>query len=345
MKDTKRARIIRGLKQLVLSSGNGISRSDAAEKLQIDLRTAAFYLEQLSDSGLLVRETAPVSGKGRPGTIYCSNAGKLCFMGLQIDNMHSCTAVVVDSGGRELVRDALSFPENSSRLRVFNTILELIMRYKNFDNRMLCGVGMAISRWLQPPLAGEDVYANLSDFLERESGVPVHRDIKINALAFALARELDCRDLAVVHAGRVLEFGLVLDGVPNGDFSRREAWLAHLCVNPDGRRCYCGKHGCLENYITSGALNERLQNNPGNATVRALGEMLGTAMVRLARKYPVKAILLIGLDELFPAAETYFSDRVPTGVRLATRTLVPLADCGAALESAYYELYRYTQDV
>ena len=181
MKDTKRARITRALKQLALTSHNGVSRSGAAEYLNIDLRTASLYLEQLTENGLLRCEKSSSGGKGRPHTVYRSNADNLCFMGIQIYSNLDVSAVVIDSVGRELQCENITLPENVSRLTVFSEVLELVKRNQKVGTRSLYGIGLAISRWLQPPLAGEDVYANLADYLERESNVAVHRDVNINA--------------------------------------------------------------------------------------------------------------------------------------------------------------------
>ena len=342
MKDTKRARVIRELKQLALANSGGISRAEAAEKLGIDLRTAAVYLEELADGGLLRSETVPCSGKGRPHSVYRSNADNLSFLGLQICSGAEASAVLTDSVGRKLAGEKFTLPENASRLSVFSALLEVVKRYKNFQNKRLYAVGLAISRWLQPPLAGEDAYANLAEYLQRESSVTVYRDVNINVVAFAAARKLDCRNLAVVHPGKVIEFGLVNDGVTDKEFAKREAWLSHLCVNPDGRRCYCGKYGCLENYVTSGARSERITPANAHAAMRALGEMLGVAMVRISRKYPVEKIVLMAADELFPAAEEYFISRVGNSCKLCLSHPINEVDYGAALLAAQYELYRYT---
>lgn len=343
MKDTKRARVIRELKQLVLTNSGGISRADAAQNLQIDLRTASVYLEELAAGGLLRSETVPCAGKGRPHTVYRSNADNLSFLGLQISEGFSASVVLIDSVGRRLAEERCALPENGSRLSVFSALLDIVRHYSVFQGKRLYAVGLAISRWLQPPLAGEDGYANLSEYLQRESGVAVYRDVNINAVAFAFARKQDCADLAIVHPGRVIEFGLVQEGVPDKEFAKREAWLAHLCVNPDGRRCYCGKYGCLENYVTSGARSERITPANAHVTVRALGEMLGVAMVRIARKYPLEKILLFGADELFPAAEEYFSQRAVGSCKIGLAHQPPEVAYGAALEAAHYELYRYTK--
>ena len=344
MQDTKHARIIRSLKQLTLSSRTGVSRAEAAKSLQIDLRTASFYLEQLADLGLLRSEKTPCIGKGRPHVTYRSNADNLCFLGLQILNNLTVSAVVIDASGRELQHSQITLPENMSRLSAFSCILQLVNQFKDNGNGKLYGIGMAISRWLQPPLAGEDVYANLADFLERETGLAVHRDVNINTLAFAQAKQLNCHNLAIVHPGNVIEFGLVRDGLPDVNFAKREAWLSHVCVNPDGRRCYCGKHGCLENYVTHGARHERLLNNNKSATLKTLGTMLGIAMVRLVRKYPVETLLLLGAEELFPAAEEYFKTRIPSGVNFYCKRNSLTVDYGAALMSAHFELHRFTEE-
>ena len=345
MKDTKRARIFRELKQLVLQTPGGISRGDAAEHLGIDLRTASTYLEQLAANGLLCCETEKVSGKGRPHTVYRSNARQLAFLGLQIQNNLAVFASVTDAAGKMLGREAIRLSEHASRLSAFAAILELVNRARHTGNYCLYGIGLAISRWLQPPLAGEDVYANLADYLERETGLAVYRDVNINAVAFDLARQLNCRDLALVHTGKVIEFGLVRDGHPAGDFAKREAWLAHLCVNPDGRRCYCGKYGCLENYVTFGARNERLKADDSPLTLRTLGNMLGVAMVRLVKKYPVQSVVLMGCPDIFPAAEEYFASRVPAGVHLLCHRQNHSVEYGAALMSAHMELHRFTEGI
>ena len=65
MIDTKRARITRALKQFILSSSGAVSRGDVAHALNIDLRTAASYLEDLCNSGLLRCEKFVSGGKGR----------------------------------------------------------------------------------------------------------------------------------------------------------------------------------------------------------------------------------------------------------------------------------------
>lgn len=345
MKDTKRARIIRQLKQQILASSAGVSRADAARELNIDLRTAAAYLEQLAECGLLRCEKVVSGGKGRPCGIYRSNADNLCFLGMHIARNLHISCMVIDSLGRELKSCAIDLDPAASRLSAFNAVLELVRECSKLEGKVLYGIGLAISRWLQPPLSGEDVYANLVDFLSRETGVAVYRDVIINVGAFILARQLNCRNLALIHTGEVIEFGLVRDGVPVPDFSKREAWLSHICVKPDGHRCYCGKYGCFENYVTYASRREFFNSSVNRTgTQRALGEMLGAAMVRLVRKFPVEAIVFLDANDIFFNAEDYFFAHVNSKVSLLRHHAAPNAEYAAASMAAYFELHRYTGD-
>ena len=346
MEDTRKARIVRALKELVLRSPAGISRQEAASALGIDLRTAAAHLERLTGAGLFRRKPAPAEGKGRPGLVYRSNAGELAFLGLTLAQNLTLQVTAVDAAGNVLREELLRLSGDGSRLAVFTPIRDCAARYRSVDGKRLYGIGLAISRWLQPPLSGEDTYAKLSDYLEREIGVAVHRDVNINALAYAWSVRLGIPDLAVIHTGLVIEFGLVRGGEPERDFARREAWLSHLCVNPKGRQCYCGKYGCLENYVTSGALRERLKAPSSPVARRSLGAMLALALRRLARKYQVDSLLLFGADEIFAETERALRAGDDGAAPRLFRMDSSLKVCrGAALEAAHFELHRFTRQI
>ena len=81
------------------------------------------------------------------------------------------------------------------------------------------------------------------------------------------------------------------------------------------------------------------------ATLRALGEMLGVAMVRLVRKYPVETVILVGADDIFPAADEYISGRLPVGVSVSCKRNLPLVDYAAGIEAAQFELHCITKDI
>lgn len=260
---TKKSRKLMELKRLLLNS-DGISRSEAATLTDLDIRTAGAYLEELVESGLARGVVQPPKGQGRPSVLFLPNRDNLCYVGLLISAELVVTGCIIDYDDNILSRDSFRFDKNCSKLTVFRRLLDFIKEsvVKHPEYR-LTAAGIAISRWLQPPLASYDLYSGLADYLTRESGVPVYRDININMLAYLYSKRYNCRNLALVSPGRVIELGMVINNFPVAKLYEHEQWLAHLTMNPQGRKCYCGKRGCLENYVTAGALQERWNASGG----------------------------------------------------------------------------------
>lgn len=294
-KKTKKARKLMELKRLVLNS-DGIRRGEAARLVDLDIRTASAYLEELVAGGLLRCELEPAGGKGRPGNLYYPNRENLCYLGLVITadlNMGLC---VLDYRNQVLDTGRIRFDRACSKLTVFRKVLELVRQaVRPHPERRLGAIGIAVSRWLQPPLASFDLYSGLVDFLNRETGVPVYRGVNINMLAFQASIHYGCRNLALIHPGKVLEFGLVINGFPASNLFEHEDWLAHLPVNKTGRKCYCGQRGCLENYVTEGAVAERLHQlgvNESPALSADIEQYLGAACREIAAIYHPEMIIM-----------------------------------------------------
>ena len=70
---------------------------------------------------------------------------------------------------------------------ILNEILSAINKATvRFKDRTLGGLGLSVSRWLQPPIASYDVYSGLTEVIERHAGVKVYRDNLINSRAYQM---------------------------------------------------------------------------------------------------------------------------------------------------------------
>jgi predicted NBD/HSP70 family sugar kinase len=255
----KKSRKLTELKRLILNS-SGISRGEVARLADLDIRTASSYLEEMCRSGIIKKEQEAASGKGRPGFIYLSNTDKLMYVGIAItrDNLIVCS--VGDINNKKLYSGELNCSSESSKLTVFNEILSVIGKATDhLKDRNLGAIGLSVSRWLQPPIASYDVYSGLSEVIERHTGVKVYRDNLINSRAYHISAVTGKRNLAVIHPGNVIELGVLKDGKALTSPFEHEFKLAHLTVDEKGPACYCGKKGCLENYVTDKALREEIK--------------------------------------------------------------------------------------
>jgi predicted NBD/HSP70 family sugar kinase len=267
---TKKDRRNAQLKQFILQSGT-VTRAEVVEHLDLDIRTATAYLEKLCCQGFCRQENGTPDGKGRPGIVYSANSDNMVFAGVLISQKMTMDCVLSTIDGNILEKKMWEYSSRQSKLTLFNSILDMIRDVTDsYPDKILGGIGVAVSRWLQPPLAAYDLYSGLIKFLEKETGVMVYRTLNINALAYDAANTYSCKDITVFHTGNVIELGIIQNGRNILNYQEHESALAHLRVNKNGPRCYCGKKGCLENYVTNGALQEKISSISPGASVDEL---------------------------------------------------------------------------
>ncbi len=149
---------------------------------------------------------------------------------------------------------------------------------------------------------------------------------------------------------------LVLDG---SIFGGRHGWsgeIGHTVIDPDGPRCRCGAHGCLEQYSGKDALMRAAgldQDLPvrhlqraaaaGDAAALAAFEMgaraLGTAIANAVNLIDVETVILGGLyallaDRLVPGIERILRDRVLSAPWSDMRVRPAVVRGGAAMTGA-----------
>jgi predicted NBD/HSP70 family sugar kinase len=353
------------LKVLILSS-SGVSRGEVASLADLDIRTASSYLEELCRSGIIKKEQEPSEGKGRPGFIYLSNTDKLMFAGVSISRDNRILFRMADINNEKLHTEDLICNAESSKLTVFNEILSAINKATvRFKDRTLGGIGLSVSRWLQPPIASYDVYSGLTEVIERHAGVRVYRDNLINSRAYQMGSVSGRRNLAIIHPGNVIELGVLKDGRTLTSPFEHEFSLAHLTVDENGPACYCGKKGCLENYVTDKALIENMKreyalngineglpdlystSTPDNQVINRIavqtGKYLARACEHIADSYHPEIIYLMVPDnDLYKKTLGYYKSK--TGVSVEITILPSVLDevvAGTTAMAAFFSAKQF----
>ncbi len=130
--------------------------------------------------------------------------------------------------------------------------------------RHFAGVFMAV-QGIVAPLAGSIVWSPalsarnvpLAERLRAALHCPVILDNDANAVGQAVAAQPQFaayRHVAVVMLGNGVGMCLLVDGKPYLGASGASAEFGHTKVGIDGPLCACGKHGCIEAYISDYAL-------------------------------------------------------------------------------------------
>lgn len=124
--------------------------------------------------------------------------------------------------------------------------------------------------------------------LEARTGLPARVDNDAKALALAEgrwggARGEDHYISMVVSTG--VGGGVVLDGRLLDGRTANAGHIGHVIVNPGGRQCVCGAHGCLEAEASGtaiAALTGRPAADAGREVVARSGQMVGRAVASVA---------------------------------------------------------------
>ncbi|MGH7948577.1 MAG: ROK family protein [Candidatus Binataceae bacterium] len=116
----------------------------------------------------------------------------------------------------------------------------------------------------------------LKEKLERRLGPRVALENDANAWAlgeFWRGAARGHRDVVLITLGTGVGGGLIVDGRMVHGHRGGAGELGHMTVNPDGPRCDCGSHGCLESYASASGLSALVAHR------------LGKRSAKLPRKY------------------------------------------------------------
>ena len=167
----------------------------------------------------------------------------------------------------------------------------------------------------------------LADLLQKRIGAPVYIDNDVNTLTLTelwFGRGQGIDNFLTVTIGRGVGSGIVLCGKLYTGLRGGAGEFGHTVIDPGGPLCACGKHGCLEMYISDPALVrqahaagmsietvEELVSLAESGTAAAqeilssAGKMLGQALANLVNLLAPQLIIVSG--EGVRAGELLFS--------------------------------------
>lgn len=309
------------IKNLILSS-KGITRKEISDKLNLDIRTVASHAEKLVDSGLIRMEFGNTGKQGRPMWFYYKNTNDEYYLGVMLEIDHISYALICYPGRTIVKSDYIRIPLESKSRRVgWSSIMNVLGTFiKEHRHLNICGVSFGISRWLQPPLFGLNAYQeDFIDAVRREFSIDAFSCTSVSAYTFKV-QELfpEMKRIAMLHLGYILELGIVLDGKVPKDIIDIEYQFSHIQVDASGEGCYCGKRGCIEGYVTKGAIKDKLEEmgrpmefiefrrllerrqDAGLLPfAEKIGKLLGAAVKHLVDQYDLDCVVLKDCPRVF----------------------------------------------
>ncbi|KAA1024997.1 MULTISPECIES: ROK family protein [unclassified Pseudonocardia] len=184
-------------------------------------------------------------------------------IGLDIGGTKVAGAIVGEDGTvhAELRRNT---PDTSDADTMTTLLREMVEELRGgTEGADVCAIGVGAAGTVEWPVgrirwAPNNNYENwdVRGLLEASCGLPVVVDNDGNVAGLAEARLGGTRndDMVLLTVGTGIGAGIVLDGKIYRGPHGLGAEVGHMNVNPDGPKCGCGNHGCLEAVASGTAL-------------------------------------------------------------------------------------------
>ena len=313
---SERVRVHRGHTRLVLSAiraAGELSRAQAAEVTGLHIMTVGRVAEELIERGFLQeREKEGGSQVGRPPRLLRLRESSLVCAGMFLER-NMLHLGLISPSGQLCAYTGIPVPEGTfapERITPWmaDSLALFLKEHAGLSPRGAVGVAapgiLDITR-------GEIVFsANL--YWERVPLLPVLRerlpgydfifenDVKAAAIAESRFGGLgNCRNVVVLSIGNGIGAAVILDGKLYRGRNNMAGEIGHITINPAGKICACGKVGCLQTYLTPGALLTEVQVLHPDITIPELfalfhkGDPFVSALINRTAEYICFAINLL----------------------------------------------------
>jgi predicted NBD/HSP70 family sugar kinase len=273
LRRSNRSRILRGLHRL----GGSATRPDLVELSGLSAATVSLLVTELLDEGVLVAAPRAAVSRGRPPEELRFDPRFGVLVGIDVAETYvRAAAFDLALGGLAHWRAEQHRPLGGTELvDVCARAVDALRR--QVAERPLLGVGVSVPGQVDPArglalaspgrrTADVPLGPDLADHL-RLPVVHVDNPLRASVMAelwLGAGRRFD--DLAVLTLGTGVGAGLAVGGMLRRGAHQVAGEWGHVPVSHDGRRCPCGRDGCLEAYLGApGLLRTLAEERAGTA--------------------------------------------------------------------------------
>ncbi|GGM23475.1 xylose repressor [Micromonospora sonchi] len=249
------------------------SRADIAARTGLNKATVSSLVSELIDQRL-VRETGLTENRvGRPATMLVLDGEPYAALGLQI-SADELVAVAIDLGGNRLLTWRRAFAAAAAppteTMRALAALTRRAIGRVSAQGRTVLGLTVGVPGLVDPtgavPLATAlgwrdvPVAADLRAAL-RQPSFAVGVDTVANLAALAEQRHgtyAGSTDLVHLTGGITVGAGIIAAGRLLRGGRGFAGEISHLCLDPTGPPCRCGRRGCLTALVGLPAVVRRL---------------------------------------------------------------------------------------
>ncbi|WP_455502926.1 ROK family transcriptional regulator [Blautia sp.] len=240
------------------------SKLQIVQDLQMGLSTVSQNLNLLENEGLIEKNGYFDSTGGRKANAIQIVSNFKISIGVGIlKNMFHITAI--DLYGNTICTDTipLTYSNTAAYYQQLTDKVKDFIEKNQYPEDKILGVSIA-TQGITSPDNTTVIYGNimnntgmrLKDF-SRHLPYPCHLEHDSKSAAFLELWNHPELDSAVVFLlNRNLGGAIITNHQIHQGCSMHSGTIEHICINPDGPLCYCGKRGCLETYCSANSLEQ-----------------------------------------------------------------------------------------
>lgn len=257
-----RNRLYRSLTQQWLPA----TKQELALRLSMSLPTLTQNLNELADMGLIDRSERSSSTGGRRPTLVTPLPNARFALGAELTGNDLRLAAVnlrqETLGYQKLPLPFENTPDYGRRLA---NLLEGFLDAHQLDRSRLLGVGLTLPGIISPDQSAIQYAPTIAihsttpcRFLE-PIPYPIRLDNDANCGGFGeWWNRAGQQSMAYLSLSRGVGGAFLANGRLYEGSNHRAAEFGHMCLHPGGRRCECGRRGCLEAYCSAARLSDDL---------------------------------------------------------------------------------------
>ncbi len=241
-----------------------LSKQEIVSELKISLPTITKDLEELMEKQLITENDSSKSTGGRKPRVYSCNPR--IKLGIGIDITHDFISIVlVDLSGNviDFVREKENFKDCREYYLLAERLLETIIQRNNIVHQQILGVGIVIPAVITPDNKGivgtlaleisPAFYENIQPYIK----YPCLLFNDANAGGYSEYWKLKhVKNMAYLSLSYSIGGSIMINDEIYYGNNQRSCEFGHLTLVPEGRKCYCGKKGCVDAYCSARVLSE-----------------------------------------------------------------------------------------
>ncbi len=368
--------------KLVIKHGK-IGRAELAKLTGLSLPSVMRITEALTDEGLLTEVGKGASSGGRKPSLLTLKSDAFYIIGVEIA-LHT-TVVLTDLSGSILERwesHAAADTSAEAMLEKINGEITRLLKAHRIPWERFAGIGIGTpgtnfkyAQEMELSIIKGWENLDVKGWFEARRRHPGYRILTENV---ARTRTLNELWFGLGRAYKSFLYVFVDQGVGCGFVTNEMIYLGqndvagefgHTLIHPGGRPCYCGNRGCIEMYVSAGAITREVKRQlhisstefgfaeamgmADRPEVREIllesGRTLGYGLANLINLYNPKAVILGGEVPLVcallaeqaiqTAAENIFS-RNAMKTPMAVSTIDHSADCLGSVALVINDMFK-----